>query len=130
MIVVLQTYYLRTNVARADISDCMLKVLFLLQMPEEIRLLLCIMHDASLDQFAQAADRMIDAKNAYSCHKIFGNSLEISSATRQREYLKSKIDVLETKLDSFIDAAKNIQGDHFIKLSINHIFPIAQDRGY
>ena len=91
----------------------MLKKLFLLRMPEEIRLPLCTMHDASLDQLAQPADRMMDAKNAYSCHKVFGNSLKISSATRQHEYLKSKIDVLETKIDSFIGATKNIQGDHF-----------------
>ena len=105
--------FLRTNVARADISDCMLKELFLLRMPEEIRLSLCIMHDASLDQLAQAADRMMDAKNAYSSHKVFGNSLENPSANRQHEYLKSKIGVLESKLDSFIDATKNIQGDHF-----------------
>ena len=60
----------------------MLKELFLLQMPEKIRLSLCVMHDASLDQLAQAADR-------------------------------TTADCLKTKLDAFIEATKNIQGDHF-----------------
>ena len=58
--------FLRTNVARTNILEYMLKELFLLRMPEEVRPLLCVMHDASLDLLAQAADRMMNAKTTYS----------------------------------------------------------------
>ena len=58
--------FLRTNVARTNILEYMLKELFLPRMPEKVRPSLCVMHDASLDQLAQAADQMMNAKTAYS----------------------------------------------------------------
>ena len=52
--------YLKANVARDDISSNMLRELFISRMPEEIKLSLCMITEASLDQLAKAADRMMN----------------------------------------------------------------------
>ena len=52
--------YLKANVAHDDISSNMLRELFIFRLQEEIKLLLCTMTKASLDQLAKAAERMMD----------------------------------------------------------------------
>ena len=52
--------YLKANVSCDDISSNMLRELFISRMPEEIKLSLCTMTEASLDQLAKAADTMMD----------------------------------------------------------------------
>ena len=52
--------FLKASVARNDVSQSMLRELFISRIPENIRLSLCNMPEASLDQLAMAADKMID----------------------------------------------------------------------
>ena len=54
------SYSLKANVARDDVSLNMLRELFISRMPGEIKLSICTMTEASLDQLAKATGRMMD----------------------------------------------------------------------
>ena len=52
--------YLKANLAQNDVFVDILPEFFVSRMPEEIKLSLCTMSEAPLDQLAKAADRMMD----------------------------------------------------------------------
>ena len=91
--------FLKTDVVRNDISNDMLKGLFISCMPEKVRMSLCTMPHASLDTLAEAADKMTET-----------NRITIFSGCDAPEYnqpvenrlLKTKLAALESMLDRLV----------------------------
>ena len=91
--------FLKTNVARNDISNDMLKELFISRMPEKVRMSLCTMPHASLDNLAAAADRMTET-NRFTMFSGY-DAPEYNQPAENR-LLKTKLAALESKLDRLV----------------------------
>ena len=91
--------FLKTNVARNDISNDMLKELFISRMPEKVRMSLCTMPHASLDTLAAAADKMTET-NRFTMFSGY-DAPEYNQPAENR-LLKTKLAALESKLDRIV----------------------------
>jgi len=93
---------LRTKLARGDISEDMVRELFIAKMPESLRNCLFAMTNASLDELAVTADKMLCSGGATSSKQSLyavDRIEEKSSATSStNEELHSRIKALESKL--------------------------------
>ena len=67
-------------------------------MPENVRMSLCTMPNASIDALAAAADRMIETGNA----TVFTDETKLpySSSTTESHFFKARLKALEDKIDS------------------------------
>ena len=90
---------LKTNVARNDISNDMLKELFISRMPEKVRMSLCTMPHVSLDTLAEAADKMKET-NRFTMFSSY-DAPEYNQPT-ENPLLKTKLAALESKLDRLV----------------------------
>ena len=103
--------YLKANVARDDISsnNIMLRELFISRMPEEIKLSLCTMTEASLDKLAKAANRMMDNLTQTSTlptteHIGIGRSKCNYNFAANNSALNAKLNSLESKVERLIQS--------------------------
>ena len=91
--------FLKANVARNDISENMLKELFISRMPENVRMSLCTMPHASLDALAAAADKMMETTSAMM---FAGSSSFQNSYVADNRLLTAKLEALESKINNFV----------------------------
>ena len=94
--------FLKASVARNDVSQHMLRELFISRMPENIRLSLCSMHNASLEQLATAADKMVDTLMGSSSREWPNQSG--SSAND----FSNKLTTLENKIEQLLQVKDHL----------------------
>ena len=91
--------FLKTNLARNDISNDTLKESFIARMPKKVRMSLCTMPHASLDTLAAAADKMTET-NHFTM--FFGYDASEYNQPAEIRLFKTKLAALESKLDRLV----------------------------
>ena len=88
-----------TNVTRNDISNDLLKELFISRMPEKVRMSLCTMPNALLDSLVEAADKMTET-NRFTMFS--GYDLSRINQPAKNRLLRTTLAALESKLDRLV----------------------------
>ena len=109
---------LRTKLAKSDMSQEMIRELFIAKMPENIRNCLIAVKNLSLDELAITADQMISSgKGSAVKNTLFAidhKKSEQSAASNNSEIL-SRMDSLEKKLNDVLNFTKSGKSNKFNK---------------
>ena len=109
---------LRTKLAKSDMSQEMIRELFIAKMPENIRNCLIAVKNLSLDELAITADQMISSgKESVVKNTLFAidhKKSEQSAASDNSEIL-SRMDSLEKKLNNVLNLTKSGKSNKFNK---------------
>ena len=111
--------FLKTNVARNDISNDMLKELFLSRMPEKVRMSLLAMPNVPLDSLAKAAVKMMETNRLTT---FSGYDASEYNQPRENRFLKTKLAALKSKFDRLfaLICLNNLKQNQYFRNHSNH----------
>ena len=96
---------LRTKLAQGDMSEDMIRELFIAKMPDHLRNSLIAMRTASLDELAITADKMVcNRKDSFSKHSLY--SVNQKSESFSEDNVSFQIKSLENKLNNVLELVK------------------------
>ena len=118
---------LRTKLAQGDMSEDMIRELFIAKMPDHLRNSLIAMRTASLDELAITADKMVcNRKDSFSKHSLY--SVNQKSESFSEDNVSFQIKSLENKLNNVLELVKGSNSFSTTKTTSYNQKPARGDR--